>query len=45
VTAVALASMFAATFGSVLYFLSIYLRDVRGYDAVRTPWPSCSRSP
>jgi len=36
VTAVALASMFAATFGSVLYFLSIYLQDVRGYDALRT---------
>jgi EmrB/QacA subfamily drug resistance transporter len=36
VTAVALASMFAATFGSVLYFLSIYLQDVRGYDAVQT---------
>jgi MFS family permease len=45
VTAVALASMFAATFGSVLYFLSIYLQGVRGYDALRTPWPSCSRSP
>jgi MFS family permease len=36
VTAVALASMFAATFGSVLYFLSIYLQGVRGYDALRT---------
>jgi MFS family permease len=36
VTAVALASMFAATFGSVLYFLSIYLQAVRGYDALRT---------
>jgi MFS family permease len=36
VTAVALASMFAATFGSVLYFLSIYLQDVRGYDALQT---------
>jgi MFS family permease len=34
--AVVLASMFAATFGSVLYFLSIYLQNVRGYDALRT---------
>ena len=36
VAAVALASLFAATFGSVLYFLSIYLQDVRGYDALQT---------
>jgi EmrB/QacA subfamily drug resistance transporter len=36
VTAVALAALFAATFGSVLYFLSIYLQDVRGYDALHT---------
>jgi MFS family permease len=36
VTAVALASMFAATFGSVLYFLSIYLQGVWGYDALQT---------
>jgi EmrB/QacA subfamily drug resistance transporter len=36
VTAVVLASMFAATFGSVLYFLSIYLQGVRGYDALQT---------
>jgi MFS family permease len=35
-TAVAIAAMFAATFGSVLYFLSIYLQDVRGYDALKT---------
>jgi MFS family permease len=36
VAAVALASMFAATFGSVLYFLSIYLQGVRGYGALQT---------
>jgi EmrB/QacA subfamily drug resistance transporter len=36
VTAFALAAMFAATFGSVLYFLSIYLQDVRGYDPLQT---------
>lgn len=28
--------MFMATFGSLLYFLSIYLQDVRGYDALET---------
>src|SRR5262245_33932974 len=26
--------MFMATFGSALYFLSIYFQDVRGYDAL-----------
>src|SRR5215510_8204781 len=31
--AVAIAFLFTATFGSVLYFLSIYFQDVRGYDA------------
>ena len=36
VTAFALASLFAATFGSVLYFLTLYLQDVRGYDALET---------
>ncbi|WP_433718404.1 MFS transporter [Actinoplanes sp. CA-051413] len=36
VAAVGLAAMFAATFGSVLYFLSIYFQDVRGYDSLRT---------
>jgi EmrB/QacA subfamily drug resistance transporter len=36
VAAVALAAMFAATFGSVLYFLSIYLQEVRNYDALQT---------
>jgi EmrB/QacA subfamily drug resistance transporter len=32
--AVAIAFMFMATFGSVLYFLSIYFQDVLGYDAL-----------
>jgi EmrB/QacA subfamily drug resistance transporter len=35
-TAVALAFMFMATFGSLLYFLSLYFQDVRGYDALQT---------
>jgi predicted MFS family arabinose efflux permease len=35
-TAVAIAFMFMATFGSLLYFLSIYFQDVRGYDALQT---------
>ena len=34
--AVAIAFLFAATFGSVLYFLSLYFQDVRGYDALQT---------
>jgi MFS family permease len=34
--AVAIAFMFTATFGSVLYFLSLYFQDVRGYDALET---------
>lgn len=34
--AVAIAFMFMATFGSLLYFLSIYFQDVRGYDALET---------
>jgi MFS family permease len=34
--ALAIAFMFMATFGSLLYFLSIYLQDVRGYDALET---------
>jgi MFS family permease len=29
-----IAFMFMATFGSTLYFLSIYFQDVRGYDAL-----------
>lgn len=28
--------MFMATFGSLLYFLSIYFQDVRGYEALET---------
>jgi MFS family permease len=36
ILAVVLAFMFTATFGSLLYFLSIYLQDVRGYDALTT---------
>jgi EmrB/QacA subfamily drug resistance transporter len=35
-TAVVIAFLFWATFGSVLYFLSLYLQDVRGYDALET---------
>ncbi|WP_234351561.1 MFS transporter [Streptomyces sp. XY413] len=36
VTGVVIALMFMATFGSVLYFLSLYFQDVLGYDALRT---------
>ena len=32
-TAVAIAFLFWATFGSVLYFLTLYFQDVHGYDA------------
>ncbi|MEV4622970.1 MFS transporter [Asanoa sp. NPDC049573] len=35
-TAVAMAFLFWATFGSVLYFLTLYFQDVRGYDALGT---------
>ena len=35
-TAVIIAFMFMATFGSALYFLSIYFQDVLGYDALKT---------
>ena len=35
-TAVAIALLFAATFGSVLYFLSLHFQDVLGYDALQT---------
>ena len=35
-TAIAIAFLFMATFGSVLYFLSLYFQDVRGYDALET---------
>jgi MFS family permease len=34
--AVAIAFLFMATFGSLLYFLSIFFQDVRGYDALQT---------
>jgi EmrB/QacA subfamily drug resistance transporter len=34
--ALAIAFAFMATFGSVLYFLSIYFQDVGGYDALQT---------
>lgn len=36
VAAVAIALLFMATFGSVLYFLSLYFQDVHGYDALET---------
>ncbi|HEX6523079.1 MAG TPA: MFS transporter [Streptosporangiaceae bacterium] len=36
ILAVVVAFMFMATFGSLLYFLSIYFQDVRGYDALQT---------
>src|SRR5262245_46083284 len=35
-TAVAIAFLFWATFGSVLYFLTLYLQNVRSYDALET---------
>ena len=35
-TAVVTAFLFMATFGSLLYFLSLYFQDVRGYDALET---------
>jgi EmrB/QacA subfamily drug resistance transporter len=34
--AVLIAFMFTATFGSLLYFLSLYFQDVLGYDALQT---------
>uniref|UniRef100_UPI003F492394 MFS transporter n=1 Tax=Actinomadura sp. CA-154981 TaxID=3240037 RepID=UPI003F492394 len=36
VTGVVIAFMFMATFGSVLYFLSIYFQEVLRYDALKT---------
>ncbi|MEJ8646332.1 MFS transporter [Streptomyces sp. MS1.HAVA.3] len=36
ITGVTIAFMFMATFGSVLYFLSLYFQDVLGYDALQT---------
>jgi EmrB/QacA subfamily drug resistance transporter len=35
-TAAVIAFLFWATFGSVLYFLTIYFQDVHGYDALQT---------
>jgi MFS family permease len=35
-TAMAIAFLFWATFGSVLYFLTLYFQDVRDYDALQT---------
>jgi predicted MFS family arabinose efflux permease len=35
-TGVAIAFMFLATFGSVLYFLSLYFQEILGYDAPQT---------
>jgi EmrB/QacA subfamily drug resistance transporter len=35
-TGVAIAFLFSATFGSVLYFLTLYFQDARGYDALET---------
>ncbi|TDU88001.1 MFS transporter [Kribbella voronezhensis] len=34
--ALVIAFLFMATFGSLLYFLSIYFQDVRGYDPLQT---------
>ncbi|MFG2888360.1 MFS transporter [Streptomyces sp. NPDC048248] len=36
VTGVVIAFMFMATFGSVLYFLSLYFQEILGYDALQT---------
>jgi MFS family permease len=36
ILALVVAFMFMATFGSLLYFLSIYFQDVHGYDALQT---------
>lgn len=36
ITSLVIAFMFMATFGSVLYFLSIYFQEVLGYDALQT---------
>jgi EmrB/QacA subfamily drug resistance transporter len=35
-SAIAIAFLFMATFGSALFFLSLYFQDVRGYDALQT---------
>ncbi|WP_405957788.1 MFS transporter [Streptomyces phaeochromogenes] len=36
ITGVVIAFMFMATFGSVLYFLSLYFQEILGYDALQT---------
>jgi MFS family permease len=36
ITGVVIAFMFMATFGSVLYFLSIYFQEILGYNALQT---------
>ena len=36
ITGVVIAFMFMATFGSVLYFLSIHFQEILGYDALQT---------
>jgi MFS family permease len=36
ITGVVIAFLFMATFGSVLYFLSIYFQEILGYDALQT---------
>ena len=36
ITGTVIAFMFLATFGSVLYFLSIYFQEILGYDALQT---------
>ena len=36
VAGVVIAFMFMATFGSVLYFLSLYFQEILGYDALQT---------
>ena len=36
ITATVIALLFTATFGSVLYFLTLYFQDVQGYDALET---------
>src|SRR3954451_1143323 len=35
-TAIAITFLFMATFGSALFFLSLYFQDVSGYDALQT---------
>ena len=43
VIATSIAFLFMATFGSLLYFLSLYLQDVRGFARSRPASASCSR--